>query len=313
MARTLGDLKTWALTNLHEDPASAVFTAVLVPQWAQQAVDKILTYTYWNWNTSITTLTWPAAAAGVDYSVLYLPEYIDKILQLTPTGSSNPIEIVSVLDVDANRSGQLVMFGWYWVEAEAPAASQVAAISSVAAAGNGVQIALEGLVAGRVVREVLTLAGLGVALSAATFDAGIDGVRRISLVAGTTALTGVITVTSGATVLAVLDSVWEKYHEHQRTELYMGGGAATYDAKFFRRQGRLELDTDYLPIPEPFDDLVELWIASKVGQFRGSMEEHFSLMGEFSARLREMLAWDRRQPGQRRTMYVAGHRRRRGR
>lgn len=324
MARTLGDLKDWALLHLHEDTADPSFTATLVPEWARQGVDKVLTHTYWNWNTGVRSLTWPASAG--EFSTLYLPEYIDQILSAYPGTDEGigSIDIINAWELDQYRPGvgtqlgkdYLVLWGWYWVEADNPTAAVLTMVSSAGAAGNGVQVWIEGRDAnGREIRETVTLAGAGTGTTTATFAAGTDGVRRIALIGGTAATTGVVTVSNGATDLAVLDSVWEKYQEHQRTELYTSSTTTTYTVRYFRRHRRLEADADYLPIPERFEDLIELWIAAKVGQFRGNMDEHVSQLSEYKQRLREMIAWDRRQPGKKRQLHIRrqwGYRRRGG-
>jgi hypothetical protein len=240
----------------------------------------------------------------------------DKILSLYPgtTEGVGSVDIIGAWEMDRYRPGvgttlgrtYLVLFGWYWVEADNPSAAVLTMVSDVGAAGNGVQVHIEGRDANhREIRETVTLAGAGTGTTTRTFAAGVDGVRRISLIAGTSATTGVITVSNGATALAVLDSAWEKYQEHQRTELYGAQGASSdLTLRFYRRHRRLEETTQYLPLPEVFDWLVELFLAAKIEQFRGNNEGHMMLMGEFAAGLRQMVAWDRRQPGQKRRMYV---------
>ena len=313
MARTLGDIKEWALEQLHEDPTSTVFTSVLVPQWTRQCIARVLTHTYWNWNTGVRRLTWPAS--GVEFSTLYLPEYVDKILSVYPgtTEGVGSIDIIGAWELDRYRPGvgttlgrtYLVLWGWYWVENDNPTAAVLTMVSDVGVAGNGVQVRVEGRVNGREVRETVTLAGAGTGTTANIYDAGVDGVRRISLIGGTTAATGVVTVSNGGTDLVVLDSSWEKYQEHQRTELYGGQGTGSdWTMRFFRRHRRLEADTEYLPLPEDFDHCVELFLGAKIGQFRGKQDEMMMLMGEFTAELQRMVAWDRRQPGQKRRIYV---------
>jgi len=313
MARNLGDLQQWALEQLHESPTSAVFTTVLVPQWTRQCISRILTHTYWNWNTGVRSLTWPASAA--EFSTLYLPEYVDKILSVYPSSDEGigSIDIIGAWELDRYRPGvgttlgrtYLVLWGWYWVENDNPTAAVLTMVSSAAAAANGVQVRIEGRVGGRETRETVTLAGLGTGTTTAIFDAGVDGVRRISLIAGTTALTGVVTVSNGTTDLAVLDSVWEKYQEHQRTELYGGQGASsTWSLRYYRRHRRLEGATEYLPLPEDFDHCVELFLGSKIAAFREDPQSSLMLMGEFVSELQRMVAWDRRQPGQKRHIRV---------
>ena len=216
MARTLGDLKEWSLAALHEDPEDETFTDVLVPQWTQSAVDKILTYTYWNWNTGICQLTWPASTG--EYAALYLPEYVDKILSCYPGTEEGvgSIDIIQPYEIDRHRPGLgtrlgrdfLVLYGWYWVERDMPAAGTVTATSSVGGTDDGLVVRLEGRdTNGREVRENLTLSG-GTATSTRTFASGVDGLRRVSITAGAGGLptlvgTGIVTVSSGGTDLAV--------------------------------------------------------------------------------------------------------------
>lgn len=306
MARTLGEIKQWATTELHEDPTDTDFLAN-VAVWTRQGINKIVTYTDWKWNTGLVELTWPAATG--EYSVLYLPEYVDKILSLFPGANEGigSVVIYNAWELDRYRPGvgtllgrdYLVLFGRYWVEADMPAAGAIDFASDAGAAGNDVQILIEGRSNGRQVREIVTLAGLGVGASAYNYDAGPDGVRRIALVGGTGAGTGVITATSGGADLAVLDSAWEKFQQHVRTELYAGTSTTTYTCRYYRRHRRVQEDADFIDLPEEFDDILELYLAAKIGRFRNRIQdEHVSYMAEFNARLHEMIGWDNRQPGQ---------------
>lgn len=253
-------------------------------------------------------LTWPAAAAGLSEGVLYLPNYIDRIMTVIPGIGGGPIPIITATEIDrfrpVNRGPYLVLHGYYGIEGELPAA----AVVNVAATGVLGQNALvEGLDANnREVREEVAVPGAGNVNTVAVFKAGVGGVRRITLTGdgtGTPIITsGIVTATSGGVTLINLDSAWETSQDHRRTELHsIAGTAATHLVRYWRKHFPLTRDTDVVDLPDVFDDMMEVGLAMKLAQLRMAQGQDAAeltmLRTEWSEALIELRAWDKREPG----------------
>jgi hypothetical protein len=312
MARTVLQLKTWSAENLHERVTNTVWVTGLFPRWVTQIHNRIMSFKVWHWNEDVIQLSWPAAGANEESSTLYLPEYIDKILSLYPgtTVGTGKVVIVSATEMDRWRPAvgtvlrdYLVLFGYYGVENHLAADGVVTINSSVGTLNQTVLV--EGLDANdREQREEITVAAGGTQAGTSTFKAGVGGVHRITLIGDSTGTpvttTGIITATGdgGGTTLFRCDSSREVAKEHQRTELYaVASATATFTCRFYRKHFPFTRDQDIVRIPEQFDDLMELGLGEKVAFFRQEADEVRYYKEAFSTRLREMVAWDNRQPG----------------
>jgi hypothetical protein len=313
MARTLAQFKQWAAENLHEDEGDTVWNTFLMPRWVNQAYNKIVGYKVWNWDTDMIDLTWPAAAADEEFSTLYLPDFIDKIITLFPgtavgTGS---VVIVTATEMDRWRpttgrdvgKDYVVLHGYYGVEGQLAANGVVTVTSS---AGSGSQVVLvEGLDANdRYQREEITVAAGGSTAGTSTFKAGVGGLIRITLIGDGTGTpvttTGIITATgdAGATTLFRCDSSWEVSKEHQRTELYaVASTTSSFTCRYTRRHYLVNRDQDVVSLPQRFDDAMEYHIGMNIALFRKKYEEVTIMRGLFNEKLKELIAWDNRQPG----------------
>lgn len=302
---TVGQLKEWIAEQLHENETDTVLSRVLIPRWVTQARDRVVGYTTWRWNEDQMQLTWPTA--GDDASILYLPEYIDRIKTLRPdrASGSSSVRMVTATEMDRWTSDtgrdRLVLHGWYGVENDMPAAGVITA-TSVGGTVNQTAL-LEGLdVNDRLQREEVLVPFGGAVVGASTFKAGVGGIKRISLIGDGTGTpirtTGVITFTSGGTTLERLDSAWEIGHEHRRTELRATvGGISEYTCRYWRKHFPLTRDQDVVDIPEYFHDVMELGVAIKLAQFRGVDAEVMMLSNNWNQRMVELLAYDKREPG----------------
>jgi len=310
MARTILQLKTWAAENLHEEEDDEAFET-LFPRWVTQVHNRITTYKAWNWNSGMVPLVWPAIAAGAEGAILYLPSYIDKILTIYP-GSAvgiGKITIITPTELDRWRpvAGRdvgrdyMVQWGFYGIRGELPADGVVTMTSS---AGVGNQTCLvEGLDANDdELREEITVAGAGATAGTSVFKAGVDGVRRITLIGDGTGVpvttTGIITAAGGGVNLFRCDSAYETSKDHQRTELHAVASAQnSYTCRFYRKHLPFTRDQDVVYLPEKFDDVLEFGLSEKVAMFRKRIEEVSYFKSEFNSRLKELIAWDNRQPG----------------
>lgn len=283
-----------------DDPVLAGSTAEdlanLIERMLTRSWDRIATWRDWTWLQDTISLTWNASG------VLYLPSYVQRIMELVPAIGQPRVRIVNAIEYDDRRRTEnlLLLHGWYGVEADMPSATTVTATSASGAAANGLQVRVEGLSnasPGYEQIETITLAGAGTATTTATFKSGQGGARRISIVPGTvpTAGTGVVTVTAGSTTIERLDASREREHEHRRTELDSSGGAGvTHTVRFIRRAFNVTTDTDIVPIPNEFSDLVEMGIMKEVERLKKNYGNVVALEQEWRQRMKELSAWTQR-------------------
>lgn len=304
--QTLGLLKEFAVRGLHEDPSDTKLANLLVPRWTTNIIHKINAFAHWHWNEGETTLTWPADG------VLYLPEWIDKPLPPWPSESESYIGTVDVVDAeqfDRNRPTytrdgkiRLVYFGNYNVELDNPATGQLLVTGAVA--DEGMVLLIEGMSAtGRALKETVEVTAAGTVTSAETYVTGVGGVRRVVIVTKADAAVapawgaGTVTITSGGVAIETLNSVYENMHQHRRTVLY--GGTGDFPIRYYRRHVPLYRDTDVVELPEEFEEVIELGIQSKLAIFKEDPDTASILNGQMNGRLKELLAWDKRQPARR--------------
>ncbi len=321
MHRTVKELKEWAAEVLHEDFTDTVLDTILFPRWVNQVVSKIVSHKVWKWNEDQMRLQWPRAAGTTqDASVLYLPHFIDRILTLYP-GSNAGIRSVKLIDaweLDQWRPGigalarrdYLAQYGWYGVQADNPALATLNVRSTGGTVGTQ-NVLLEGLTNDNFeIREVVPVLFNTVVATTSIFKAGVGGLRRVKLVGDNAGdpitTTGIMTVENGATILERLDSATERAHEHRRTELYAAAtGTTSYTARYYRRHYPVLVNRDIVDLPFEFSDVLELGLAERLAFFRKQFDEQQACRSYFEVRLREMRAWDNREPGKKRNFSVA--------
>ncbi len=306
--QTLGTIKEFAAEALHEDPLDTKLTNLLLPRWTNQAVFDINTYTKWRWNETFGEFTWPAAgAAGA--SILYLPEHVDFPYTVYPNTTfsySGTIEVVSAQTFDRGRPDytrdgkpRLVVYGYYDVELDNPGASTI--LVTGVAGDAGMVLLIEGLsVAGRAQRELVTVGVGGNVTSALTYAASVEGVRRVVIVTRATGVTapawgvGDVVVSSGGTTICTIDSIYRNSVSCRRTEMY--GVVGEFPVRYSRRHRPLDRDTDIIEVPEEFEEVVELGIMIRLSIFKENAEKAAAIKGLRDERLKELMAWDHRQP-----------------
>lgn len=309
--RTFYQAKQWAIQQLHESPSDTVLTA-LVSRWVQRSRNRILRYRDWHWNRGgPITLTWNASG------ILYLPSYVDRLLTVRPVAGTGwrIVRMVTATEIDrwlamtsVNPSqAVLVSHGLFGVQADMPAAGVVTATSSGGATNQTARI--EGLdVNGNDQSEDLAVTAGGASVGTSTFAAGVEGVRRISLIGDGTGTpvtdTGIVTFTSGGATLQRLDSARHVALEHWRTELRSLTSAVSYEARFIKKHYPPLRDQDIIDVPEYFHDLIEIGLQIELAKFRQRMEELVTLKADWNEAMLEALAWDRRQPGKRYSIRV---------
>ena len=315
MYRSVAEVKQFAAQMLSERETDTVLggsTALgdhnLLERWLVQSFDRFATWGDHRFYEDTIELTWGTASGAEEGAVLYLPDYVSRILSIYPQSSVEPVEIIHAAEFDRNRPDirsrdVLVEWGYYSVERDMAAAGTLTATSASGAPANGLQVRIEGLTnasPGYTQIETVTLAGAGTATTTATFKAGAGGVRSINIVPGTapTAGTGVVTITGGGGTMERLNAATERMHEHIRTELFAPiGGAGTYKVRYYRRPFNVTTSTDLVPVPDQFSDLIELGIMKNLERFRGNVGNATQLEGEWRQRMKEFMGWNNRRPG----------------
>jgi hypothetical protein len=320
--RTVLELKTYSMAALHEAVPDPRFTTTVLPRWINQVYQKIVSHKAWKWNREQMNLTWPATSNANGGSPLYLPPFVDKLLSVYPgsTVGTGSIVIVNASELDNWRPGigttlnrdYLVIHGLYGVEADNPA---TAVVNVQSLSGSGTQnVLLEGMNSNdRQIRETVSVAGGMNTDSTTLFKGGVGGLRRVSLLGNNAGApvttTGVIVVTAGSgtggTTLARIDSAWEREHQQWRTELYAtASNSASYTARFTRRHYEVYADQDIIDIPFEFEDLLEYGLDERIAHFRKQPDEVTVARGMWNERLRELRAWDNREPAKKVKMSV---------
>lgn len=306
---------------LHEDETDVVLagstsegTHNLLDRWFTKSVNRLWAWRRWNFLTDSIDLTWSGATSEVDGAVLYLPNYVGRILSVYPQSASTGVELINAYEFDRLRPDirnrdLLVIHGFYGVEADMPSAGTITVTSDAAAdADDGLQIRIEGLTnasPGYTQVETLTLAS-STATTTNSFKSGVGGVIRIYIVPGSlSTASGIITAVRGSTTLERLDSSRETAHEHIRTELFAPiSGQSTYSVRYYRKPPDPANSDDVIQVPEHFMDLIEMQIQKELERFRGNYGNVTQLELEWRQRVRELQGWDNSQPGMRRRLTV---------
>lgn len=308
--QTLGLLKQFAVESLHEDVLDVRLADLLVPRWATQTIHRINAYTRWRWNEASTQLNWPANG------ILYLPDEIDYPLSVYPQAAVSYLGTIDIIDATKFDRGRptfttdgtirLVVYGDYGVELDNPIAGNI--LTTGVAADVGMELLIEGFsVAGRPQREIVVVGAPGTILSALAYAAGVEGVRKVTIVTASTAVLaaaapnlplwwgfGDVVISSGGVAIATINSNFQNNVRCKRTELY--GAAGLFDVRYSRRHRPLVRDTDILEVPQEFEEVVELGIQEKLSLFKENPEKAQAFRGMFNSRMKELLAWDKRQP-----------------
>lgn len=321
--RTIAEVKQFAAQMLSERETDTVLggsTALgdhnLLERWLQQTFDRFATWGDLRYYEDTIELTWGSGSSSEEGAVLYLPDYVSRILSIYPQESTETVEIIHAAEFDRLRPDirfrdVLVEWGYYNVERDMAAAGTLTATSASGSSANGLQVRIDGLTnasPGYTQIETVTLAGAGTATTSATFKAGAGGVRSINIVPGTvpTAGTGVVTITGGGGTMERLDANRERMHEHIRTELFAPiGGVGTYKVRYYRRPFNVTTSTDLVPVPEQFSDLMEIGIMKNLERFRGNVGNVTQLEAEWRQRMKEFMGWNNRRPGYRPVLGIA--------
>lgn len=315
---TVKEVKQFGAQMLSEDELDTVLagstaegTYNLIGRWLTRTFDRIAIWSDWKWLEDTISLTWPAPNPATGVSVLYLPDFVSRILSI-PNDPHYQVEIIDAAQFDRLLSGNritggkdyLTVYGYYGVESDITEGT-ITVTSSVGASDDGLQVKIVGLTTTGNYEQIETVTlSSGTATTANSFKGGQGGVRDIEIVPTTvpTAGGGILTVTdSGATTIERLDASRERKHEHQRTELYaQAGGANAFSVRFYRRPFNVTADNDIIPIPHEFTDLMETGIMKELSKLRKEWGNVQALELEWRQRMREFTAWSNHNPGQRR-------------
>lgn len=306
MSMSVGDIFTYALSHMSEDPTDAVWTENRF-NWLNTVKDHLVSRGRWRFLEGFGSIVVPATGG------VYFPDSVWEVLSIWPSalGYRRPMMQVGALRFDnagpgvaAGISDYEIPWGRYGVMADCSITGTITATSADGATDNGMEIVVEGLDANRNDQiEVITLAGAGTATTVNNFLAGVDGVRKVyineSSLAGLTQ--GIVTVVDAAAVqLERLNSALELYHEHLRTELYPLTGGSTLSYRFYRRVPDYRTVDQVIPMPREFKDIFLwgfLWLAhdKAEGASRGMYYEQ-----KMNQRMDKLKYNEERRPGMKR-------------
>jgi hypothetical protein len=209
--------------------------------------------------------------------------------------------------ISGSPADQLAVFGYYNVARDNSTAGLIACAD---AGGATLNVRVEGVdVNGFEMEETVTIVTGGPTNTANQYAAGPDGVRRCYIVEDTTTITGVPTIVTftdaGGTVLETLNYTNGEYiHEHMRTELSPApnSAGANYVTRYLKRIRPVTATTDVVDIPFEFENLLFYAIGRRLSAFRNEMDKAMAYEQMFRQRIKELKAWQNRQPGRMRGM-----------
>lgn len=306
---TLADVKQFAAEVLGEEHLDEVLSERLLPRWVARGLEKIFRKTWYRFNEDKITLTWPSSSSTTEGSILYLPHFVYRPIEILPVSGQYPVaEIVSSAVADRRRFSTrpyFVLHGYYSVEADNPSTG-VLTVACAGGVGNQT-VRVRGLDASNYeLNETVTVAAAGSTPTVGSFKAGVGGVQGVELFGDPNG--GIITVSRGGTTIERLNSNFESRHEHLRSEFVAG----TFVLRFWRRPKPPVNDTEALPIPFEFHSLIENWVEGELYRWRGEYEQSRAMKMEFESELMELVRFDRRDPAMRdriRVVWGSGGRR----
>ncbi len=314
-------LRDWAARQLHEDPDDTVLTTLFL-RWVNDALGEIASAHPWQWleGTRSISLGAHGNSGGATGGITYLPEYVQEVMSVWPTGLGyrQPLTIVGAWELDAlspsTTAGTIatyfVIWGYYNTARDVSTAGTITGTASGGASAENAQYVVEGIndSTGLEHREEVTLNSSGVGTSSASFSSGPDGVRRLYVVESsidatpTAAQVGRITFTdAGSQTLEIIDvNAGERMHEHLRTELEprpSDTSGTTHLVRYYKRIRRIYGTDDVVEIPFEFEDALWLGILRRLADFQGDLQAASVYDGQFKRRIFELKRRQGRQTG----------------
>jgi hypothetical protein len=304
----VSQIQDWIADQLHESSTDTQLTTDLMLRWTNEGMNEVARAAQWRWLEAQELFTFGGDGAGVatNAGVTYLPHRIGRLLSLWPSGrnSREPILIVGAWELDAmsptpiigGDATYLAVWGYYNVARDNPTTGVLVAADTGASAATiritGVDNNGEDLT-----EDVAANGGTSVG----QFAAGPDGVRSIHVLNSTVAAgTGIITVTSGGVQIERLNvAAGERSRERLRTELTPAPTAPnnTYVVRYYKRIRQVEDADSMLDIPFEFESLLFHAIGRRLALYRGDTDQVGYFEQMFSKTVRELKAWQNRQPG----------------
>ena len=308
-------LQEWAALQLHEDYADTRLTT-LVLRWANEGLQDVASAENWKWLEGQVNLLYGTHGAGANTAngITYLPHYIHRLVSVWPGGRNYRQQVyitggweLDALDpsmVSGSPATHLGVWGYYGVARDNPTAG---VITVADAGGAAFDVRIEGIdTNGLEAEENVTLVA-GAGASATLFAAGPDGVRRCYIQENTitAGVPTIVTFLSGGVVIETLNYTnGELKHEHMRTELSPAPNAIgeTYVTRYLKRIRPVTTEDDVIDIPFEFENLLMYAIDRRLAAYRGEMAVMAYHEQAFRTRVKELKAWQNRQPGRLRAM-----------
>jgi hypothetical protein len=307
----VSQIQDWIADQLHETrtdltTTNTALTSNLMLRWVNEGLAEVARAAPWQWLEAqeVFTLGADGTGANTGNGVTYFPHRVWRLHSLWAgnRGYREPILIIGAWELDAMSpstvvgtvSDYLAVWGYYNVARDNPTTGVLA----VADTGTStVQVRIEGVDnnGNEVAEDVAT------GNSTNQFAAGPDGVRRIYALNSTVvAGTGIVTVTSGGTQIERLNVAGgERIRERLRTELSPAPTAPnnTYVVRYYKRIREVASDDDMVDIPFEFENLLFHAIGRRLALYRGDTDQVGYFEQSFGQTVRQLKAWQNRQPG----------------
>lgn len=308
-------LQEWAAAQLHESYLDTALTTLLL-RWINEGFQDISSAENWKWLEGQREIVYGTHGAGANTAngITYLPHYIHRLVSVWPGGRSyrEQVKIIGGWELDAldpsmvtgSPADYLAVWGYYSVARDNPTAGTIIVTD---AGGASFTARIEGIdTNGNEASEDVAVA-IGTGTSTTLFAAGPDGVRRCYIQENTitAGAPGVVTFNRGGVVIERLNyTAGECIHEHIRTELSPAPNATgeTYLTRYIKRIRPVRDVDDIVEIPFEFENLLTYAVSRRLAAFRGEDQMALAYEQMFYQRVRELRAWQNRQPGQIRGM-----------
>ncbi len=305
-------IQQWISQQMHEDETDTVLTTLLL-RWIDEGFQEVASAENWKWleEQEAFTLGTHGAGANTSVGVTYFPDRVSRLLSVWPAGRNyrEQVEIIGGWELDAldpsmisgSPADWIAVYGYYNVARDNPTAGVIACAD---AGGATLNVKIEGVdTNGLWAEETVTIAGGGPTNSTTQFALGPGGVRSCYIVEDTSTITGtptVVTFSSGGTVIETLNYTNGEYiKEHLRTELSPApaAGGASYNVRYLRKEQPVTSTADVVRIPREFENLLFYAIGRRLAAFRNEMDKAMVYEQMFRQRIKELKAWQNRQPG----------------
>ena len=276
------------LGKLRETPITALTTDVTTEAWRAQEAVKQAVRRVWNskqWSFKVRETTLATVSGTTAYA---LPAYIGEIFGVKSSEEPYVIPVLGEISFDkmvphptaTGRPRAVRVFDVSGVSTQ-PATAGVVSVVSSSAADSTQKVVVKGLVSDIIRSEELSLAGTGTVSGTLAFS-------KILAVSKSATTAGVITISSGATTLAIM-APGDVVHQRRFLRVFPNPDAVyTLTIKYFSANPNLVTAYEDTEIPVKWDYVVDQYAFALALQAKGKEQaEEFASQFNVAGKLLE--------------------------